>query len=1425
MTIHRFSGFAIGWDQTGADDVAEEFRDLVTLTVAVPDNQTTFSYSLLPSDPGEIPEVDISSNDFLTAFNDISADELVSGGDNITTFLGEIEWGAGNVTQLLIVEISDGPDFRTDLIFRLGGDALPTINSQASFDAFVNTITDEGAISGSSPFGPGKNIPWTSLLDRETFADNPINGTAGSDTINGTAGNDLINTDTNGGNGDILNASLGDDFYVLSGSQAGDYYDFFYDSGSFSSIELTLDADWAEAYVDKYNGANLLGTDQLIDLHRAAFFETGDGVYFKATSGDDVFNINMDDSTWIGVNAQDGDDTFNISSNGGIVRIDYRGAGAGITANLNTGLVQDGRGGTDQINVTNGSGARVEIHGTDNNDNITGSGRNERFILGEGNDTLDAGNGWDALRYDRSNVGAVTVNLATGTATGTWNGNVFTHTISNVEEVRGSRNDSDSITGDGNNNWFRGHGGDDTLNGGGGNDTLVGEDGDDVLNGGAGADVAEFWINRADATITQVGGNVTVVSSLGTDVLTGVETLRFNDQDVIINASGATAGPDTLTGTAGDDSIDGLGGNDSISGLGGNDDLRGSGGNDTLLGGNGRDTLRGGEGNDLLNPGDNDQDWDLLEPGAGNDTVDFGQMQLGGGGIYHWSLTAGIVATINGNSNTGTINKGVNGTTTILDVANPMTDWGFGIQGTGFNDTYNMTVLDDGWASIENSAGNDTINIGASTGALRLDYRMYDTPVSGVNANLATGIIQDGYGGTDTVTGINQIDRFEIRLSDETDTVLGSARGESFILREGNDTLDAGGGRDLLRYDRSNVDAVNVNLNTGTATGTWNGNAFTHTIRNVEKVRGSRDDNDTLIGNGVDNLLDGRGGNDSLIGLGGADTLEGEDGNDTLRGGDGNDIVADGSGDDLVFGGNGNDEFTWGTGADTFDGGAGNDTLSADIGHYAQGDFVLEANLSTGQAGALGSLVNRDALVGIENVILSNAQVDAVLTGNSSANVLTSNAGNDTLNGLGGNDLLNGGAGNDTLLGGDQNDTLNGNQGADSIEGGNGRDLSNMGDGNDLFVDNAQTGDAGRDTVYGNAGNDTILGGGGNDLFNGQNGNDSILGGNDNDTLLGGAGADTLKGGNGNDSVRGDNGRDRVELGGGNDRFSDNGQNTADGADTVFGGGGNDTIIGGGGADSMLGGDGNDSVTGGKGNDKLFGGSGNDTLKGNEGNDSVDGGNGRDRAELGSGNDVFNDNNQGGTFGQDTVLGQGGNDTINGGAGNDRFEGQDGNDLVRGGGGNDLVFGGNQNDTLYGGDGNDTVAGGNGRDRAFLGNGNDSWFDNAQSAFGEDSVFGGAGNDTIHAGGGNDTLGGGSGVDVFIFADTIDDDTVTDYEVDIDALQISATLWNGALTQTHLDALTTVSGGNLVFTFDNGDTLTLEGITSTMGLLDDISLL
>ena len=434
-----------------------------------------------------------------------------------------------------------------------------------------------------------------------------------------------------------------------------------------------------------------------------------------------------------------------------------------------------------------------------------------------------------------------------------------------------------------------------------------------------------------------------------------------------------------------------------INGGSGDDVIFGTPGDDTINSGDGNDEIHAGAGDDLINPGDN-RHFDFVAPGAGNDTVTLSDMHSGYVDISHYDLNAGVTLNIDGNANTATVDKGVNGMTQIVDIQKPMRGdalnrHGVGLLGTRHDDVFNITVDDNhfSFTSVDGGEGHDTFNVGASTnGFLRLSYR--NAP-SGVTVDLdARAVSSDGYGGTDSITGPGQVN--SLRSSMHDDNILGSDQDEDFILMAGNDTLDAGGGRDWLRYDRTGVEAVTLDLGAGTATGIWRGEAFSHTISNVERVRGSRDGNDNLAGaDGVDVKLDGRGGNDTLTGRNGNDVLIGGAADDTLAGGKGDDVLNGGDGDDRAVGQAGQDTLNGGQGNDVLNGGGSQDRLGG-----GDGDDFLKSGTGNDTANA--------------------GKGDDRLFGNRHDDTLNGGQGDDFLNGGGDDDRLNGGTGNDTLKGG-----------------------------------------------------------------------------------------------------------------------------------------------------------------------------------------------------------------------------------------------------------------------------------------------------------------------------------------------------------------------------------------------------------------------
>ncbi|WP_212699612.1 M10 family metallopeptidase [Thalassovita aquimarina] len=211
------------------------------------------------------------------------------------------------------------------------------------------------------------------------------------------------------------------------------------------------------------------------------------------------------------------------------------------------------------------------------------------------------------------------------------------------------------------------------------------------------------------------------------------------------------------------------------------------------------------------------------------------------------------------------------------------------------------------------------------------------------------------------------------------------------------------------------------------------------------------DGNDTIAGgNGRDRIFLNQGNDlyndNSQGGILGRDTVFGGYGDDTIRGGNGDDIFRGEWGDDLIFGGAQFDTIHGGDGNDTVNGGYGRDLI-----YLNQGNDLY---LDNGQGGELG----RDTVFG-------GYGADTVQGGN----------GDDVFHGQWGNDVIHARLGNDSVYGGDNFDFIDAGDGNDLVYGGKGRDTILLGNGDDVYVDTAQTGNLGIDTITGGAGADRFV--------------------------------------------------------------------------------------------------------------------------------------------------------------------------------------------------------------------------------------------------------------------------------------------------------------------------------------------------------------
>ena len=142
------------------------------------------------------------------------------------------------------------------------------------------------------------------------------------------------------------------------------------------------------------------------------------------------------------------------------------------------------------------------------------------------------------------------------------------------------------------------------------------------------------------------------------------------------------------------------------------------------------------------------------------------------------------------------------------------------------------------------------------------------------------------------------------------------------------------------------------------------------------------------------------------------------------------------------------------------------------------------------------------------------------------------------------------------------------------------------------------------------------------------------------------------------------------------------------------------------------------------------------------------------------------------------IVGTAGNDNLLGNELGDTISGLAGNDTLSGGGGDDSLDAGDGNNYLWGDVGNDTLLGG----------------------AGNDYLDGGDGDDFLNGGNGNDNLFGGAGKDTFIFGASSGQNSVNQFVVADDKIQVAAGLGfsNGVAVLAAITNQLPVTGGGLL---------------------------
>ena len=1043
--------------------------------------------------------------------------DRLEGGSGDDTYVWNLNDGIDTISDYQGTnKIKFGADItQAELSFaQVGNNLRIIVNNDPSQGLIIeNYYNNDGYKIGTIEFADGSEVSVADLIGNlVSLPDQVIEGSADDDILTGGNGNDTINAgdgynDITGGKGnDTLNGGYDKDTYYYN---LGDGYDVISDP---------------------------YGRDKII---------FGEGIsqsdlIFQKDGSDLFISIKGRDNDGIRIFRHFYDDNYKIE------QLEFA---DGSTMNLSKGT--------------------ITLHGTDNNDSISGTTNDEIIYGGSGNDTINGEGGVDIIYGGKGN---------------------------------------------------------DTINGGVGEDTIVWNLGDD-LDTVTFSDIDHLkfgeGITFEDLTFYAEGNNLRIV--VKGDMTQGIicnnyyygndyrpENIIFADGSIFpIQNSGLVIHHDDrserILGTDYADTIYGGKGNDDISGGNGNDIIYGKDGNDTISGGNGTDIIIGGKGNDTIN-GDGDADTFIWNLGDDLDTItasNIDKLQFGEGItlenlsfrcegnnlriIVNNDETQGIVLVnfFYGSSYMLNDIKFADGSIFNL-VSSGLTfdqhvSVGDTITGTPSDDiinaqnTYSVTInAGDGSDSINAGEGNDTINAG-----------------------LGNDIIY-GNKGNDTLNGGDGDDTYLYNLGDGFDTINDSLGYDKVIFGTGISLENLS----FRQYNNSLI----ITINDDPKQGFEIVNYYNGSSNQIEELQFS--DGTTKLLTQLDITLVQGEHSETINGTDSNETIYGNGGNDTINGNYGNDILIGGTGNDTLNGGGDNDTYVYNLGD-------GLDTITDDAGSnkIIFGEGITQNNLTFTQMGNnLLIYLNGDKNQGImiNNFFYNDSyKIGEIHFADNSVFYLSETGltldqsdrtDNMTINGTDYDDTIIGGFGNDTINAGDDDDVITGGKGNDTLNGGYGRDtyIYNLGDGIDTISETRGndkikfgTGIALDDLKFTQEGNDlritinddvsqSILI---DDFYRGTNyqvetlqfadgaifnlstqgltlqqtnANETVNGTSYNDVIYGNGGHDTINAGEGNDTLIGGIGNDYLNGGNGDDTYI---YNLGDGFDTITEAGGNDKIV------------------------------------------------------------------------------------------------------------------------------------------------------------------------------------------------------------------------------------------------------------------------
>ncbi|WP_299538047.1 calcium-binding protein [uncultured Herbaspirillum sp.] len=607
----------------------------------------------------------------------------------------------------------------------------------------------------------------------------------------------------------------------------------------------------------------------------------------------------------------------------------------------------------------------------------------------------------------------------------------------------------------------------DLLYGGTGNDVLIGGSGNTFFEGGAGADQIVGGLNSTGTNVntasyagSSAGVTVNLVTGAGTggdaqgDQLSNIQNLRGSafDDTFVANAAvnrldGGSGGSDTVSYASSNSAVTvnlvtgtGAGGyaqGDTYTHI---QNAIGSDYNDIFIASGDANRFDGGLGSNTVSYVNSNAGVNVnLQSGVGSGGAAAGDSYVRIQNVIGTAYNDTFVGSADANSfdggSGGSDTVSYAGSTTGVSI-NFVSGRGTGgyAEGDSYNHIQNAigSAFDDVFiAGVDSvhfdggSGGSDTVNYGASTGAVTVNmitlsgsggYAQNNTYTNIQNivgssysdtfiASAAANNFNGGLGGSDTVSYANSNAAVTVDLthSDGTGTsggyaqgdvlahiqnLVGSSFNDTFIASADVNNFDGGAGSNTVSYIYS-TGGVTVDLTNAIGTGTGGYYAAGDSFSNIQNLIGSAYD-DTFVASADANTFDGAGSNHNRVSYAASTTavtvdLNYTDGTGTSGGyaqGDKLSNIQD------LTGGVGNDSFVASAAANNFDGGAGSNRVS-----YAASNAGVTVDLVLGSGS--GGYADNDTYVNIQNV--TGSASDDTFIASLAANDFVGGAGTNTV--------------------------------------------------------------------------------------------------------------------------------------------------------------------------------------------------------------------------------------------------------------------------------------------------------------------------------------------------------------------------------------------------------------------------------------------